>query len=182
VRLRDAALAGASLVACEGAPAANVAADNPAVIEKAAANEAARRDGQPAETPPAPRALTGHARIDAFIAELAAGRRGAALAWISSMESVSGLPNAVATPAAFVDKLLGCSYVSVRQVAIGTTMYDITWRCPDGDYRSLIDPDWRPPRLAVGQFESAAVLDERRRDTRIPSPPPPPLPPRNPQR
>jgi hypothetical protein len=175
-----------SLVACEGAPPANVAANaaaanTPAVIADPAAEEA-RVNSQPAEIPSfPPDARTGHARIDAFIDDLAAGRREAALAWISSMESASGLPNAAATPAAFVDKLLHCSYVSVRQITIGAIMYDISWRCPDGDYRSLIDPNWRPPRLTVGQFDSVAALDERRRNPRIPSPPPPP-PPRTPTR
>lgn len=179
MRLRAAALASASLVACEGAPPANVAANaaaaNPAAMADVAANEEARLNSQPAELPPPPQAHTGHARIDAFIADIAAGRREAALAWISGMESASGLPNAVATPTEFVDKLLQCSYVSVR--AMMDNMVYITWRCPDGDYRSLIDPDWRPPRLTVGQFDSVAALDERR----YPAPPPPP-PPRTPHR
>jgi hypothetical protein len=182
VRLRAAALASASLVACEGAPPANVsanaAANTPAIIADPAAEEA-RVNSQPAEIPSfSPEARTGHARVDAFIDDLAAGRREAALAWISSMESASGQPNAAATPAAFVDKLLHCSYVSVRQMTGGSTMYDITWRCPDGDYRSLIDPDWRPPRLTVGQFDSVAVLDR----WRYAAPPPPPPPPRTPPR
>jgi hypothetical protein len=121
-----------------------------------------------------PPARTGHDRIDAFVADLAAGRREAAIAKISSMESASGLPNAAATPTEFVDKLLQCSYVSVRRQTMGLTMYDITWRCPDGDYRSLIDPDWRPPRLTVGQFDSVAAFEGRRRTP--PAPPPVALP------
>jgi hypothetical protein len=117
-----------------------------------------------------PPARTGHPRVDAFIADLAAGRREAALAKVHGMESASGEPNVVATPAQFVDKLLQCSYLSVRRPTIGPPMYDITWRCPDGDYRSLIDPDWRPPRLTVGQFETMAAIEERRRNPRVPPP------------
>ena len=180
MKLLAAALAGAPLVACQGAPpangSANAAAGNSAVINDAAAEEEARVDFQSGEIPQssaAPPPRIGHDRIDAFIADLAAGRREAAIARISSMESVSGLHNAVANPTEFVDKLLRCAFVSARPISLGTGMYDLTWRCPDGDYRSLIDPDWRPPRLTVGQFDSAAALDERRRNLRPPPPPPP---------
>lgn len=128
-----------------------------------------------------PPARTGNAEVDAFLADIAAGRREAAIARVYSMESASGEPNAVATPAAFVDKLLQCTYVSVRQRTARLTMYDINWRCPDGDYRSLIDPNWRPPRLTIGQFDTVAKLDAWRTNPRAP-PPAVMLPPHPPQR
>ena len=130
---------------------------------------------------PAPAAATGNAAVDAFVGDIMARRRDSALARIGTMESLTGLPNAAATPEQFVEKLLQCSYVSVAERGFGATkMYDLTWRCPDGDYRSLIDPDWRAPRLTVGQFQSAATLADWSRMG--PAPPAPPPPPRRPGR
>lgn len=107
---------------------------------------------------------TGDAAVDAFVADLAAGRRDAALARILEMNSLSGRPNAVALAGEFVDKLLRCTFVSAQTSRYSNAMYEVTWRCPDGDYYALLDPTHRPPRLVVGEFESAAVRARRRRN------------------
>lgn len=114
---------------------------------------------------------TGSEAVDAFIADLAAGRRDAALARIHEMNSLSGRPNAVALADEFVDKLLGCAYVSSQPRNFGGEMYDLRWRCPDGDYHAILDPNWRPPRLVVGEFVSAADREARRRNPAVPPPP-----------
>ena len=126
---------------------------------------------------------TGDSAIDAFVADLAAGRRDAALARVYEMNSLSGRPNAVALANEFVDKLLECTFVSSETRNIGGDMYDLRWRCPDGDYFSLLDPNWRRPRVTVGEFVSGATREERRRNRGAPPPrimvtpgPPPPEP------
>lgn len=118
---------------------------------------------------------TGSAAVDAFIADLATGRRDQALARIYEMNSLSGRPNAVALADEFVDKLLDCSYVSSQTRSFGGDMYDVRWRCPDGDYHALLDPSWRPPRIVVGEFVSAAEREERRRHMAAPPPTSAPL-------
>jgi hypothetical protein len=118
---------------------------------------------------PAPK-VTGEARIDQFLADLAAKRRDVAVAQISSIESLSGQPNAVDTPAAFVDKLIACRFVSAEPKR--ALMYQLRWQCADGDYLAWIDPDFRPPRITVGQFVSAATWEERRKHPLMPPPPP----------
>jgi hypothetical protein len=116
-----------------------------------------------AATPP-----TGDAAVDAFVADLAAGRRDAALGRILEMNSLSGRPNAVALADELVDKLLRCSFVSSQVLDLGGAMHDVRWRCPDGDYYSLLDPGYRPPRLVVGEFVSAAERERRRRTPMAP--------------
>ena len=113
---------------------------------------------------PAP-ADTGHAGVDAFIADIAADRREAAIARISSIESLTGSPNAAETPTEFVDKLLSCSFSSSSERRLGQTgpvTYNTTWQCPDGEYWAFIDPDYRPPQLTIGQFVSTATRNQWR--------------------
>jgi hypothetical protein len=114
---------------------------------------------------------TGDAAVDGFVADLAGGRRDAALARIVELNSLSGRPNAVALADELVDKLLRCTFASAQTRDFGGPMYDIRWRCPDGDYYSLLDSSYRPPRLVVGEFVSAAERERRRR-----SPMAPPMP------
>lgn len=114
---------------------------------------------------------TGNADLDAFLADVAAGRRDAALARILEMNSISGRPNAVALADEFVDKLLHCTFVSFQVRDFAGAIYDLMWRCPDGDYYSLLDPNYRPPRIVVGEFVSAAERDRRRRTISLPAPP-----------
>jgi hypothetical protein len=124
---------------------------------------------------------TGNADVDAFVADIVAGRRDAAISRILEQNSLSGQPNAVALVDEFVDKLLRCTFVSSQVRGFGSTMYDIQWRCPDGDYFSLLDPGYRPPRLVVGEFLSADAREARRRrpmlapPAPVPSRPPAPL-------
>ena len=122
---------------------------------------------------------TGDAKIDGFIADITAGRREAALARVFEMNSLTGRPNAVATSAEFVDKLLSCTYISAEPRNIGGVMYDLRWRCPDDEYYSLLDANWRPPQIVVGQFVSAKTREERRSNPPAPPTPrvvaPPPL-------
>lgn len=106
---------------------------------------------------------TGNAHVDAFVADIMADRRDAALGRIMEMNSLSGRPNAVALASEFVEKLVQCTFVSSQTRGIGSGMYDLRWHCPDGDYFSLLDPTYRPPRLVVGEFLSAAAREQRRR-------------------
>ena len=117
---------------------------------------------------------TGSAAVDDFIADIAADRRNAALARIYEMNSLTGEPNAVAFADEFVDKLLQCTFVSSQTSSIVVEMYDLRWRCPDGDYYSLLDPTWRPPQLVVGEFVSVAAREERRRSAMLAPPAPTP--------
>lgn len=114
---------------------------------------------------------TGNAEVDAFVGDVAAGRRDAAIARILELNSISGRPNAVALVSEFVDKLLRCTFVSSETRDFGGSMYDVRWHCPDGDYFSLLDGDYRPHRLVVGEFVSAETREQRRR-----TPMPPPMP------
>jgi hypothetical protein len=122
---------------------------------------------------------TGNASVDGFVADLAAGRRDAALARILEMNSLSSRPNAVALADEFVDKLLHCTLVSWETRRYGAPMYDLRWRCGDGDYFSLLDADYRPPRMVVAEFVSAAERERRRREpisvppVPVPGPAPP---------
>ena len=111
---------------------------------------------------------TGNPHVDAFVADLAAGRRDAALARIWEMNSLSGRPNAVAFADEFVDKLLRCSAISVEARNLGGPLYDIQWRCPDGNYFSLLDGDFHPPRIVVGEFVAAGEREARRRNPMYP--------------
>ena len=108
---------------------------------------------------------TGHPGVDAFIADIAADRREQAIARISSIESLTGSPNAAETPIEFVDKLMSCSFSSSSERRLGQTgpvMYNTTWHCPDGEYWAFIDPDYRAPQLTVGQFVSTATRNQWR--------------------
>lgn len=128
-----------------------------------------------AATPP----QTGDVPVDAFVADLAAGRREAALARIYEMNSLSGQPNAVALASEFVDKLMRCTLVSFEVRNIGGQMFDLRWRCPDTEYYSLLDSAYHPPRIVVGEFLSVEAREARRRNRSIAVPMPsiPNLPP-----
>jgi hypothetical protein len=112
---------------------------------------------------------TGSAPVDAFIADLRAGRREAAIARVLEMNSLTGEPNAVATKEELVDKLLRCRYVSV-DTRHGPSLYDVRWRCADGDYYSVLDPDLRPPQLIVFEFLTASAREEQLRHAMAPPP------------
>lgn len=115
---------------------------------------------------------TGNASVDAFVADLAAGRRSAALMRIEEMNSLSGQPNAVALAGEFVDKLMRCTLLSWEPRAYGPGMFDLRWRCPDGEYFSMLDASYRPPRLVVAEFLSAATREARRRNRSVSAPMP----------
>lgn len=116
---------------------------------------------------------SGNVDVDAFVADIAAGRRDAALARILEMNSISGRPNAVSLADEFVDKLLRCTFVSSQPGRAIGDMYDILWRCPDGNHVSLLDPNYRPPRIVVGEFVSMAERERRRQDRTVPAAPMP---------
>jgi len=118
-----------------------------------------------------------HPVVDGFIADLSAGRRDAAIAAIDRrMDSVSTRPNAAATAPAMVDILLRCRFLSYRPAPNYIGLYRVEWRCPDGVYEALIDPDWSRPQLKVGQFQSRATLEAWRREPLRPPAPTPPRP------
>jgi hypothetical protein len=118
---------------------------------------------------------TGNASVDAFVADLAGGRRDAAIARIYEMNSLSGQPNAVALASEFVDKLMRCTLLSSESSSFHGEMVELRWRCRDGDYHALLDPGYRPPRIVVGEFISAETREARRRDRSTPMPIPPSL-------
>lgn len=115
---------------------------------------------------------SGNEAVDRFVRDIESGRSDAA-SQIASIESLTGEPNAADTPDAFVAKLLTCDFVSVHMRRFGSDLYDVRWHCPDGDYFSMLDPYYRPPRLTVGEFLSAATREARNHRP----PPPPPAPP-----
>jgi hypothetical protein len=120
---------------------------------------------------------SGNEAVDRFVRAVEAGDPGAA-AQIRSMESLTGVPNAAATPQEMVAKLAACDFVSVQERRLAGAVYDVRWHCPDGDYYSLLDPGYRPPRVTVGEFVTAGSREARRRS--IPHPPAPPAPPPSP--
>jgi hypothetical protein len=104
-------------------------------------------------------APTGNAGIDALFADLTAGRRAEALERVVGITSITDQVNAVETPAAFVDKMLQCGFVSMEEARLRETIYSLTVRCPDGDYVLFVDPQSRAPRLIVAQFVTRAAFD-----------------------
>jgi hypothetical protein len=118
---------------------------------------------------------TGNAPVDAFVADLAGGRRDAAIARIYEMNSLSGQPNAVALASEFVDKLMRCTLLSSQSSRFHAEMVELQWRCRDGDYHALLDPGYRPPRIVVAEFISAETREARRRNRAMS--PPMPMPP-----
>jgi len=119
-------------------------------------------------------APTGNAGIDALFADLAAGRRAEALERVAGITSVTDQVNAVETPAAFVDKMLQCGFVSVEEARLRGFIYSLQVRCPDGDYILFIDPQSRAPRLIVAQFVTSAAFDIWRDQLLAAIRPPPP--------
>lgn len=121
-------------------------------------------------------AVTGDAAVDALVDDIAQGRRDAAVARISSIETITGMERLVTTPAQFVDRLLGCKGASVKYRPAFVT---VKWTCPDGVYQSLFDATWRPPYITVAEFMDAkriALMSDPNRKVVAP-PAPPPLPP-----
>jgi|GEM_PF-3435818 len=118
---------------------------------------------------------TGNASVDAFVADLAGGRRDAAIARIYEMNSLSGQPNAVALASEFVDKLMRCTLLSSEASTFHGEMVELRWRCRDGEYHALLDPGYRPPRIVVGEFISAETREARRRNRSMSVPSPPSL-------
>jgi hypothetical protein len=115
--------------------------------------------------------LTGDEQIQAFVREIGMKNRGAALARIGALESLSGQPNAVATPSEFVDKLMTCKYVATDPRK-RLSMSKLTWNCPDGEYLLYLDPEWRAPKLTVGQFVATKTWESWRNMAPPPAPAP----------
>lgn len=115
---------------------------------------------------------TGNANVDAFVADIIAQRRDSAISRVYEMNSISGEPNAVTTSEEFVEALMQCTYVSTERRRMGFELYDLRWNCRDGEYFSLLDPNYRSPRLVVGEFVGAATRRERGERWRNAAPPP----------
>ena len=114
---------------------------------------------------------TGNTHVDAFLADIAEGQRDAVFGRIYGLSATAGHPNAVALVSELADKLVRCTFSSFTENHDHhDAMYDIRWRCPDGDYFLLVDPDYRAPRLAILEFVSA---DTRELRGRFPHQPPP---------
>lgn len=114
---------------------------------------------------------TGNAPVDGFIADLAAGRRDAALGRILEMNSMSGEANAVAFAHELVDKLVRCTATAAETSRFHREMYEISWRCRDGAYFLIVDPNYRPPRIVVAEFVSAVERLRRRQNRTVPAVP-----------
>lgn len=117
---------------------------------------------------------SGEDRLDALINDISAGRRAAAVAHISSIESMSGKRTLATTPSQFVDRLLGCR-PDGKAEDIGfehTKLIKVIWSCPGARYLTVFDPQYAAPYITVGEFEDEAV-----RKARLALPLAPPAPP-----
>lgn len=128
-----AALAGALLAACEGAPqanvAANVAADNKATIEDAAANEEARLNSQPADPGEPQPPLSGDARVDALLAALRNGDEAAARRLVGDVGYVVATSGIVSNEDQFIARVLRCDAEDIR-TRNAPVRFSVTWNCP----------------------------------------------------
>ncbi|MEM6475532.1 MAG: hypothetical protein AAF687_05135, partial [Pseudomonadota bacterium] len=90
-------------------------------------------------------------------------------------ESLSGLPRIVTTPAAFVDRMLGCSMTdkNSRQFGIESTSHRTTWQCEDGEYRVDFFTLKDKPYVEVAEFADAERVAELKANIARPSMPPP---------
>jgi hypothetical protein len=131
VRLRAAALASALLVACEGAPPANVkandAAGNLTIINDAAADEEARLNSQPAEIPPPP--LAGEARVDALLAALRDGDEAAAHRLVGEVGYIVATSGIVSSEDQFIARVLRCETEDIR-TRNAPVRFSVVWNCP----------------------------------------------------
>ena len=119
---------------------------------------------------------SGDAQLDALIADISGGRRDAAIARISSIESMSGKRTLATTPSQFVDRLLGCRPDGTAK-DIGfdkTKLIQIVWACPSARYYTVFDPDYAKPYITVGEFEDEAVRKTRLAQRAAPPAPAPP--------
>lgn len=112
---------------------------------------------------------TGDAAVDALVDDIFEGRRDAAVARISSIESITGLPRLVTTPAEFVDRLLNCSPRATDKVVAG--MPTVDWTCADGPYRTAFDSTSSAPYLIVAEFADPARIEMLARPLVAPPPP-----------
>jgi hypothetical protein len=103
---------------------------------------------------------TGSAVVDAFVADVLAGRRGQAAARVTLMNAASGRADLVATAREMVNILARCTLTSVRETE--PTMYFLIWRCPGGDHRLVLNNRPASPRLIVAQFDTLANIAARR--------------------
>ena len=112
--------------------------------------------------------------IDSLITNLAQGNRDTALSSIMHLYGGFG-PNAVSTPAALVDKLTQCRFLSSETRPTSPSLHYLTWHCPDTNYMSVIYRGPTESWLTVVQFVTLATWDIY---THQPVPVPPPMPPR----
>lgn len=122
---------------------------------------------------------TGNDALDALVLDITGGRRDAAIARISSIESLSGKRTLATTPSEFVDRLIGCRPEGKAKPYgfDSMKMIEITWSCPGVRYRTIFDPNWARPYITVGEFEDQAAYEARRSSLVPPPAPPPPAPP-----
>ena len=126
---------------------------------------------------------SGDDALDALILDISSGHRDAAIARISSIESISGKRTLATTPTEFVDRLLGC-HPTGEAKDIGfdkTKLIQVVWVCAGASYYTVFDPGYTKPYITVGEFEDQAVRNARLASRVAPPAPPPPGPPRPPE-
>jgi hypothetical protein len=133
VRLAAAGLASALLVSCGGPPPANVAANNLAAVNDAAADEEARLNSQPAEIPTPP--LSGEARVDALLAALRDGDEPAAHRLVGEVGYIVATSGIVSNENQFIARVLRCDTEEIR-TRRAPVRFSVTWNCPARGSRS----------------------------------------------
>ncbi|MGN6819996.1 MAG: hypothetical protein ACTHJR_15125 [Sphingomonas sp.] len=103
-----------------------------------------------------------HPVIAALIADLDAGRADKALAKIDVIESASGRPKLVATPAEFVSRMKGCRIAKVKAGPyFSGDPYQTTntaWNCPDGPALVMFAAHPGATSVTIGEYTDAARI------------------------
>ncbi|MEQ1498510.1 MAG: hypothetical protein ABL914_07595 [Novosphingobium sp.] len=90
--------------------------------------------------------------------------RQAAIHRVLAIESISGRPQPVATPAEFVDRIIDCKITQRQKRTAYNPHMQVDWQCPDGKYRALLFEDKNGPFVVVAEFwdpkRMAAEFDE----------------------
>ena len=119
---------------------------------------------------------------DKLLDALAKHDRVEALRRILSIESLSGRPQPVSTPAEFVDRIINCQIAAQERRTSYAPQMQVDWSCPDGRYRAWLFETPNKPFVVVGEFwdpkRMAAEFDEqgKPRLRRLAPPAPPRMP------
>ena len=109
--------------------------------------------------------------LQAFIADIEAGKKSRAVERLASVETTEG--DLARTPQEVVDRLARCNVEKVETDSSPLAWVRIEWACKNGRLFSAFDLDYAKPYLTVAVFEDAA--GRAAREAYQPSVPPPML-------